>query len=186
MRMNRTMWLGLALVSTLAGGTTALAANDGNNGQGGNGVLVETVLRATERYRDPAEATAQGWLSADACVSGPEEGAMGVHFIKGAILFDGKITPEEPEALIYEVKHGRARLVGVEYIVIAAQWHEHNPGPPVILGQQTHLVDAPNRFGLDPFYELHVWAWRPNVKGTFVDWNPAVSCAQFEPAQPQN
>jgi hypothetical protein len=111
---------------------------------------------------------------------------MGVHFIKGSILFDGKITPEEPEALIYEVKHGRARLVGVEYIVIASQWHEHNPGPPVIMGQQTHLVGAPNRYGLDPFYELHVWAWRPNVKGTFVDWNPAVSCAQFEPAQPQN
>ena len=47
------------------------------------------------------------------------------------------------------------------------------------MGQQTHLVGAPNRYGLDPFYELHVWAFRPNVKGTFVDWNPAVSCAGF-------
>ena len=47
------------------------------------------------------------------------------------------------------------------------------------MGQQAHLVGAPNRYGLDPFYELHVWALRPNVKGTFVDWNPAVSCAGF-------
>ena len=47
------------------------------------------------------------------------------------------------------------------------------------MGQQAHLVTAPNRYGLDPFYELHVWAFRPNVKGTFVDWNPAVSCAGF-------
>jgi hypothetical protein len=179
------MWLGLALVSVLSGGATTLAATDGS-GHTSDKNLVDVVVRATERYRDPNDAIGQGWLSADSCVSGPEEGAMGVHFIKGGILFDGAINPEEPEALIYEVKGSRARLVGVEYIVIASQWHEHHAGPPVILGQQAHLVPAPNRFGLDAFYELHVWAWRPNVKGTFVDWNPAVSCAGFEPAQPQN
>jgi len=185
MRTNRTMWLGLALVSALSGGATTLAATDGG-GRGSDKNLVDVVVRATERYRDPNDAIDQGWLSADSCVSGPEEGAMGVHFIKGGILFDGAINPEEPEALIYEIRGARARLVGVEYIVIASQWHEHNPGPPVILGQQTHLVNAPNRYGLDPFYELHVWAFRPNVKGTFVDWNPAVTCAGFEPAQPQH
>ena len=68
-------------------------------------------------------------MSADACVSGPEEGAMGVHFIKGSILFDGKIDPQEPEALIYEVK-GKARLVGVEYIVIAASGTRTTPRHP--------------------------------------------------------
>jgi hypothetical protein len=177
------MWLGLALVSMLAGGAATLAASDGNRASDKN--LVDVVQRATERYRDPNEAIRGGWLSADSCVTGPEEGAMGVHFIKGGILFDGAINPQEPEALIYEVDGSRARLVGVEYIVIAKQWHEHNPGPPVILGQQAHLVGAPNRYGLDPFYELHVWAWRQNVKGTFVDWNPAVTCDGFEPAQPQ-
>ena len=26
------------------------------------------------------------------------------------------------------------------------------------------------------FYELHVWAWRDNPSGVFVDWNPRVSC----------
>ena len=115
MRTNRSMWLGLAVVTALSGGSATLAATDGPGATG----LVAVVLKATERYRDPAEADAQGWKSADACVSGPEEGAMGVHFIKGSILFDGKIDPQEPEALIYEVKRGRARLVGVEYIVIA-------------------------------------------------------------------
>lgn len=182
---NRLKWLGLVVASALSAGAATLAAAS-DSSQGATG-LVETVLRYTERYRDPAEAVGQGWLSADSCVSGPEEGAMGVHFIKGEILFDGKINPQEPEALIYEVKRGKARLVGVEYIVIAAEWHKANgAAPPVIMGQQTHLVDKPNRYGLEAFYELHVWAWRPNVKGTFVDWNPAVSCAGFEPAQPQN
>ena len=37
-------------------------------------------------------------------------------------------------------------------------------------------VDSPNRFGLPAHYELHVWAWRENPNGTFVDWNPLVSC----------
>ena len=111
---------------------------------------------------------------------------MGIHYVNGSLVGDGKLDAQRPEALMYEPNDGKLQLVGVEYIVIASQWHEHNPGPPVILGQQTHLVNAPNRYGLDPFYELHVWAFRPNVKGTFVDWNPAVTCAGFEPAQPQH
>jgi hypothetical protein len=179
MRTRQAMWCGLTAVMLVAG-AGPLAASDGPAGSGNT--LVDVVLRSTERYRDPAEAEAQGWASANSCVSGPEEGAMGVHFIKGAILFDGTITPEEPEALIYEVRKGRARLVGVEYIVVAEEWHKKNgAAPPVVLGQHTNLVGAPNRYGLPPFYELHVWAWRPNVKGMFVDWNPAVSCAGFEP-----
>jgi hypothetical protein len=182
MRATRLFWSGLAITVAISGGIpVAAAALDGSTPPAG---LVEVVLRATERYRDPAEAEGQGWASANSCVSGPEEGAMGVHFIKGAILFDGTIDPQEPEALIYEVKKGRARLVGVEYIVIASEWDTNNgAAPPVIMGQQTHLVGSPNRYGLPPFYELHVWAWRPNAKGMFVDWNPAVSCAGFEPEE---
>jgi hypothetical protein len=172
---RRAMWLGLA--AALSCGSVSVAASDGSQGPATG--LVETVQRAVERYRDPADAEAAGWGSTNACVSGPEEGAMGVHFVKGSILFDGAINPEEPEALIYELRGNRARLVGVEFIVIASEWHATNDGPPVIMGQQAHLVGAPNCYGLDPFYELHVWAFRPNVKGTFVDWNPAVSCAGF-------
>ena len=29
---------------------------------------------------------------------------------------------------------------------------------------------------LPALYELHVWAWRENPNGTYVDWNPRVSC----------
>ena len=109
---------------------------------------------------------------------------MGVHFIKGSILFDGKFDPQEPEALIYEVTDRRARLVGAEFIIPAAEWHAQNgAAPPVILGQLTNFVGSPNRFGLPAFYELHVWAFRENTKGTYVDFNPAVSCDGFEAAQ---
>lgn len=104
---------------------------------------------------------------------------MGVHFVNQRFLLDGELNVNEPEALIYELKDGRARLVGVEYIVLAAQWdsaHTAPPAPPVLEGQLFHFNESPNRFRLDPFYELHVWAWRDNPNGTFADWNPRVSC----------
>lgn len=184
MTTTRAMWCGLAAL-VLSCGPATLLASDGPNQRGSSqgNTLVDVVLKATAPFRDPAEAENQGWISANSCVSSPEEGAMGVHFIKGSILFDGKFDPQEPEALIYEVKRGKARLVGAEFIITAAEWHAANgAAPPVILGQHPNFVGSPNRFGLPAFYELHVWAWRPNVKGTFVDFNPAVSCAGFEPA----
>jgi hypothetical protein len=39
-----------------------------------------------------------------------------------------------------------------------------------------NLIGEPNRFGLPAFYELHVWAWEDNPKGTFADWNTHVTC----------
>lgn len=139
--------------------------------------LVERVREATASFRDVNQAI--GYEPFGGCVSGPEEGAMGVHFVNPAFLLDGELNVNEPEALIYELKDGRARLVGVEYIVLAAQWdsaHTEPPAPPVLEGQLFHFNESPNRFRLDPFYELHVWAWRDNPNGTFADWNPRVSC----------
>jgi hypothetical protein len=80
---------------------------------------------------------------------------------------------------MYEQRGNGLRLLGVEYIVPAAAWHEKNAAPPSLLGQTFHLVASPNRFGLESFYELHVWAWRENPHGTFADFNPRVSCDQF-------
>jgi len=69
------------------------------------------------------------------------------------------------------------RLVGVEFIVDAATWlKSHNNTPPVLEGQVLQLVAAPNRFNLPTFFELHVWAFRDNPLGAFVDWNTRVSC----------
>jgi hypothetical protein len=162
--------------------TVVLAGTDGHAARPASG-LVDVVLRATEQFQDPEQARPAGYVTANACVSGPEEGAMGVHFINGELVGNGELDPEHPEALIYEQRRGRARLVGVEYIVLAEAWHaNHAPtDTPVLMGQLLHFVDSPNRYGLPPFYELHVWAWRDNPKGTFVDWNPRVSCAEFEP-----
>ena len=63
----------------------------------------------------------------------------------------------------------------------ADAWNKKNSGPPQLMGQLFHLFDAPNRFGLPAFYTLHVWAWKDNPKGAFVNWHPRVSCEQFAP-----
>jgi hypothetical protein len=46
-------------------------------------------------------------------------------------------------------------------------------------GQLLHLFDEPNGFGLPPLYTLHVWAWKPNPAGSFVNWRTNVSCDAF-------
>jgi hypothetical protein len=147
--------------------------------QGAEGPLARTVRQATASFRDVQAAGAAGYELAGGCVSGPEEGAMGVHFVNGALVGDGLLEAARPEALVYEPRNGRFQLVAVEYIVIAEQWHANNPNPPVLNGQHFHYVSAPNRVGLPAYYELHVWAWKRNPHGTFADWNPQVSCDAY-------
>ncbi|MBS1818754.1 MAG: hypothetical protein JSU08_12550 [Acidobacteria bacterium] len=133
------------------------------------------VRQGTEMFRDLQQALNAGYAQFLGCVSGPQEGAMGVHYVNGALV-DGEVDASRPEALIYEFKNGVARLVGVEFVVPAAAWDATHDGPPVLEGQTFQFNGAPNRYRLPAFYELHVWAWRDNPSGTFVDWNTRVSC----------
>ena len=123
-----------------------------------------------------AAALAAGYGPFLGCISGPDHGAMGVHYVNGPLVGDGLLDASKPEALIYEPSEGGLKLVGVEFIVDAATWLAHHSGTPVLEGQTFNLVTSPNRFGLPAFFELHVWAWRDNPNGAFVDWNNDVSC----------
>jgi hypothetical protein len=143
------------------------------------GPLIDKVRAATARFKDINVALAEGFVQGTPCVSGPDTGAMGVHFVLPARIAAGVLQADSPEALIYEPLPGGAlRLVGVEFIVLAGVWESHNPagGTPALEGDLLNFVDAPNRYGLPAFYELHVWAWQNNPKGSFADWNTAVSC----------
>ena len=145
--------------------------------------LVEKVRRATSRFRDINVATAESWVPGTPCVSGPNSGAMGVHFVQPSRIGDGALNANEPEALIYEPLPGGAfRLVGVEFIVLADDWAKKHPdgSTPSLDGHLTNYVGAPNRYGLPAFYELHVWTWEHNPNGSFADWNTQVSCDRQE------
>jgi hypothetical protein len=146
-------------------------------GKESNNALVQAVRAATKQYLDINNAVAAGYSPFLGCVSGSDHGAMGVHYVNGNLL-NGTIDVNTPQALIYEpLPNGQMKLVGVEFITFASTWLQTNPGPPVLDGQVFLYVDSPNRFNIPAFFELHVWAWRDNPQGSFVDWNDHVSCA---------
>jgi hypothetical protein len=154
-------------------------SNDGPITGKGSAPLVEKVRRSTAHFKNISTAINEGWVAATPCVSGPTAGAMGVHFVLPARVGDGQIDGDEPEALIYEpLPNGAMRLVGVEFIVIAADWTSKHPegGAPNVDGHLMHYTGEPNRYGLPAFYELHVWAWERNPDGYFSDWNKLVTC----------
>ena len=96
------------------------------------------------------------------CIDGPAgEGNMGIHYVNGDLVGDGKIDAEHPEAV-------------VEYIVLASQWTGSQA--PELFGHSFMLITAPNRFGLPDFYALHAWIWKDNPSGKFFPWNPTVHC----------
>ena len=178
MRNIRVRWIVGAIVSLAAAGSTVAANHESQEPQ----TLLDLVRDVTAQYVDPAAAIAAGYVQKPVCVSGPNQGAMGVHFVNPALLGDGKLNPQTPETLVYEDKDGQFRLVAAEYVVFKADWEaQGNKQTPMVMGQLMNFIAAPNRFGFPDFYELHVWAWKNNPFGTFVDWNPHVSCAEHSP-----
>jgi hypothetical protein len=172
-----------AAFAGLAALPSSAAAEDHSHGAAvKSGALVQVVRDTTERYKDVRVAEADGYHLAFGCVSGPDAGAMGMHFVNFPLVLDGEIDARKPEIVIYEPQpNGSLKLIGADYLVLADQWDSAHPGQgaPEMMGQFFHYFESPNRFGLPPFYTLHVWAWKSSPTGTFVNWNQNVSCDAF-------
>jgi len=142
--------------------------------------LIKIVRDSTERFKDVAQAEKEGYALQFGCVSGPDSGAMGLHYVNGALVNAGVIDATHPQIVIYEAQpNGRLKLIGADFLVVADAWDKKNQGPPQLMGQIFQYFESPNRFGLPPFYTLHVWAWKDNPNGAFVNWHPKVKCVQF-------
>jgi hypothetical protein len=143
--------------------------------------LLRIVRGATERYKDVKVAENDGYHLEFGCVSGDDFGAMGLHFVNDTLVGNGIVDVMRPQIVLYEAQpDGRLKLTGADYLVIASAWDEKHPGTtPQLMGQIFHYFESPNRFGLPAFYTLHVWAWKENPKGAFVNWHPNVSCQSF-------
>ena len=150
--------------------------------------LIKIVRDSTDRFHEVAEAEREGYALAFGCVSGPDQGAMGLHFINMNLVGSGVIDPTRPQIILYEpTPDGRLNLTGADFLVDAEQWDKdktHKPGPPELMGQLFHYFEAPNRFGLKAFYTLHVWAWKNNPNGAFVNWHPSVACKLYDGPTP--
>jgi hypothetical protein len=142
--------------------------------------LVRIVRESTERFHDVVVAQAEGYQLLFGCVSGPDSGAMGLHYVNLSLVGDGVLDPTRPEIVIYEpLPDGRLRLIGADFLVFSEAWHAKHTATPELMGQLLHLFESPNRFGLPAFYTLHVWAWKENPKGAFVNWHPQVNCDNY-------
>ena len=138
------------------------------------------VRDSTERFKNVSVAEAEGYALQFGCVSGADSGAMGLHYVNGTLVNSGVLDATRPHIVIYEATpSGELVLIGADYLLLADAWNAKHSGPPELMGQLFHLFDAPNRFGLPAFYTLHVWAWKDNPNGAFVNWHPNVSCASF-------
>jgi hypothetical protein len=172
--MKRLLHVSLLLAGLLAL-TPLVLAQQKQVAQGDQDKLVEIVRNATQQYQNVNNAIAAGYSPVLGCVSGSDHGAMGIHYVNGALL-NGPITATQPQALIYQPSaNGQYQLVGVEFIILASALPPNSA--PEVEGHLMLFVDTPNRYGLPAFFELHVWAWRPNLHGPFVDWNDNVTCA---------
>jgi hypothetical protein len=166
--------LAVAMVISVA----ALAATHSNDGLG-------TAKEATTQFRNLALAKKAGYgLLKDkkgiACIamdSMPEMGAMGVHYAKPALVGDGTLEVDTPEALVYQPRAGgKLSLAAVEYVVLKKDWDKQYSHRPVMFGHTFNLTAAGNRFGLPAYYSLHVWLFTKNPSGEFSMWNPNVKC----------
>jgi hypothetical protein len=168
-------------IVTSASGAPLRAQNAHHAGDAMRGPLPEAVRQATERFRDVKNAMAAGYVQNGGCVSGPDGGAMGVHFANFP-LFDDVIDVQNPEVLVYEPRNGRLHLVAAEYVVPGPAWDPfRDPSDkPHLMGHLYQFLPGPNRYAPFQFYELHVWAWKDNPKGSFADWNPKASCVSWE------
>ena len=142
--------------------------------------LIKAVQNHTDRFHDVYQAMREGYALQFGCVSGPDQGAMGLHYVNMDLVGKGIVDVKKPQIVIYEQgQDGKLHLTGADFLVMAEQWDKTHDGPPELMGQLFHYFEFPNRFGLPAFYTLHVWAWKDNPNGAFVNWHPNVSCQNF-------
>jgi hypothetical protein len=148
---------------------------------------IAALRAATNKFHSIAVAEQHGYaLLTDAkgiaCIDMPSMpgmpgGGMGVHWANGKRVANPSIVLRRPEALVYAPgPHGTLQLAAVEYVVLKDAWNATHKHRPKLLGHTFNFTPAGNRFGLPPYYSLHVWVWKHNPAGMFRMWNPNVTC----------
>jgi hypothetical protein len=130
--------------------------------------LAVQVAAVTARFHAPKQALKAGYAATDECVAAPGVGGMGYHWVNEGLV-DPVFDPYRPEAMLYEAdRHGRMRLVAVEYIVI-----DVGQPAPTFAGQPFDVGGTPVPV---PHWSLHLWVHKTNPSGLFAPFNPRVSC----------
>lgn len=165
---------------------------------------LDEVRAVTDSFRDVNVALANGYIRdpGDICETAPmvgqpdSLGAMGIHFFRPDLLgITGPPNPRvngtgthtdfhTPAVLIYEPQaDGSLELVAVENLVFIEAWEAAGNSEPPRFGEVSfnRMADDPatkpdEAHGFAPHYDLHVWLYRENPRGTFAQFNPAANC----------
>ncbi len=171
---------------------------------------LDALREATERFRDVEVALAEGYLADPSGMCGvaaheglPSQlGDMGIHYFRPDLVGLTATEPRvdgngvhtnfrNPSVLVYEPQPGGGReLVAIENIVFAEAWHAAgHQAPPSFLGHEYYYrhdnpeTEVDEAHGFEPHYELHVWLYRDNPSGTFMQYNPDVRCPEETAAE---
>jgi hypothetical protein len=154
---------------------------------------IEAVKRATERYRDHANAVADGFQ-----LFGQDGPLMGEHWYRRNLV-RAPLDLERPSTLQYVMVAGQRVLVGVAYSVYrqredplpegfpgnADKWHVHDieriaeavtEGRPILrwIVQRRQKAGASLGDGRTQLTMLHAWVWQDNPDGVFALENRAL------------
>jgi hypothetical protein len=88
--------------------------------KGNASALIKIVRESTERFKDVSVAEAEGYALQFGCVTGPDSGAMGLHYVNGDLVNRGELDPTRPQIVIYEpTPNGGLRLIGADFLLLA-------------------------------------------------------------------
>jgi hypothetical protein len=134
---------------------------------GAGNALLKQVHSVSARFNSTKQAEKAGYEADPFCVASPA-GGMGHHWLN-ASLVDPVFEPLNPEVILYAPdKHGKMKLVAVEYIVIdVGQPAPTFDGQPFDVGGTPVPVDH---------WSLHDWLGEPNPAGLFTPFNPNITC----------
>ncbi len=167
------------------------------------------VRAATERFRDVEVALAEGYVrdplnicdTAEMMGKPADFGVMGIHFFRpdllGLVESDSRVRGTgthtdflQPAVLIYEPRpDGSLELVAVENLVFIDAWEAAGKnarpnfeGVSYDLMMDDPATDLDEAHGFEPHYDLHVWLYRDNPRGTFAQFNPNATCEHHQGA----
>ena len=170
---------GLSVLALALTSVSSLAPMDGDAAQHAGhaaaspSAFVDTVRQSTEPFRNVRDVP-PGYGPVLGCVSGPEQGAMGVHFIN--VTVRGAPDPMKPNVLIYEPVGKELKLVAVEWLVPLTADTKKRPslfGQPFMGPMEGHEPLIPKEY---VHYDLHAWLFKDNPLGMFAPTNPDVNC----------
>src|SRR5215203_2892336 len=100
--------------------------------------FVDCARAGTERYKDRTVAIRDGYR-----LIGRDFPAMGEHWIRIGLVFDGKFDASRPEVLNYVVIGGRPQLLGVGYAMplLAGETAPEGPAGPHAWHDHFRTVD---------------------------------------------